>query len=383
MTSVFISYRRDDTTQGWASYIYDRLTERVGVEAFMDVDSLPPGIDWQARIDQVLQECDVALVLIGRVWLTLVDDSGQRRLEDPADVHRLEIAEALRQDWVRVVPILFDRATMPKAAQLPEEIRALVRRQVCTWHPDEPALSQLRKVERAVTLGPIRPRPAVDGSAPTPAPPAGQAGPRGASPAGLSAPSDAQSHRSGAGAALSAHVLALLAELLEQVGDADARCELTRIQRTLRQPVRGQMPVLGDARQADAALELLDELSYTKPELRFIRDRVEELRDRGPDMQLIELVKWFERSVEGEVNLPADRVSEVERMLSAGTPTECVGLPPDATDAEVRSAAGERVVDWRTFELSPGSSPNAQRAAAAVVRFYEQLLSPGERFARA
>lgn len=47
MPNVFISYRRDDTAAGYASWIYDRLTEKLGAShVFMDVDSLAPGVDF-------------------------------------------------------------------------------------------------------------------------------------------------------------------------------------------------------------------------------------------------------------------------------------------------------------------------------------------------
>ena len=49
----------------------------------------------------MLDGCDVVLVLIGRLWLTAADESGRPRLQAQSDVHRLAIAEALRQEFVR------------------------------------------------------------------------------------------------------------------------------------------------------------------------------------------------------------------------------------------------------------------------------------------
>ncbi len=323
----------------------------------MDVDSIVLGRDWEEHIRTVLDGCDVVLVLIGRLWLTAADESGRPRLQAQSDVHRLEIAEALRQEFVRVIPVVFAPASLPQAADLPADIRGLVKRQACIWHQDEAAASQLQKIEAAVLLGPLGPRPT--------APIAERESDR-------SVPAH-QSSGPRVGAALSAQVLALCAELINELEDQHAQEQVAGIQRNLRQPVPGQLDVLGDAAQADAALEALTSLSYKQPELRFIRDRVERLRDSGPDMQMIELVKWHDRSVAGEVDLPREKVDELARVVSSQSLAERLGLAPGATPADVSAAAQRRALSWRSFEMSPLASPMAQRLASEVVRFYEGL----------
>jgi TIR domain len=357
LASVFISYRRDDTTQGWAAYLHESLRTRLRVDAFMDVDSIVLGREWEEHIETVLHGCDVVLVLIGRLWLTAADGSGRPRLRDRRDVHRLEIAEALRQEFVRVIPVVFAPATLPQAADLPADIRGLVKRQACIWHQDESAASQLQKIEAAVLLGPLRPRPIV--------PIAERDGDR-------SVPTH-QTHGPRVGAALSAQVLALCAELISELEDQRAQEQVARIQRDLRQPVPGHLDVLGDAAQADAALQALTSLSYTQPELRFIRDRVERLRDSGPDMQMIELVKWYDRAAAGEVDLSREQMDELARVVSSQSLAERLGLAPAAAPADISAAAQRRALSWRAFEMSPLASPMAQRLASAVVRFYEGL----------
>src|SRR5262245_41197789 len=52
---------------------------------------------------------------------------GDRRLDDPDDFVAIEIAAALARD-IRVIPILVDGARMPKASELPESLKSLVRR---------------------------------------------------------------------------------------------------------------------------------------------------------------------------------------------------------------------------------------------------------------
>jgi hypothetical protein len=55
----------------------------------------------------------VLLALIGSQWVTITDEEGKRRLDDPNDFVRLEIEAAL-QRGVLVIPILVRGAKMPR-----------------------------------------------------------------------------------------------------------------------------------------------------------------------------------------------------------------------------------------------------------------------------
>ena len=125
---IFISYRRQETA--WpARQLYEVLVARFGAESvFKDVDDIEPGDDFVDRITQAVAACDVLLALIGPQWLTMTDDKGGRRLDNPDDFVRLELKAALSRG-VRVVPILVDGARMPAADQLPEDLVAITRRQ--------------------------------------------------------------------------------------------------------------------------------------------------------------------------------------------------------------------------------------------------------------
>ncbi len=65
--------------------------------------------------------------VIGKEWLGASDESGRRRLENPEDLVRLEVATALERD-IRVIPVLVQGAQMPLATDLPEGLKALARR---------------------------------------------------------------------------------------------------------------------------------------------------------------------------------------------------------------------------------------------------------------
>lgn len=127
MSGIFISYRREDSS-GWVGSLSRALRESFGEDqVFRDIDTLEPGVDYGVAIEQRLASCDVVLVVIGPRWLTTSDKKGQRRLDDPKDLARIEAAVVLRRR-IPVVPVLVGGAVMPSADDLPEELRELARR---------------------------------------------------------------------------------------------------------------------------------------------------------------------------------------------------------------------------------------------------------------
>ena len=123
---IFISYRRSEDA-AFAGRLFDRLERTFRREAlFMDVDSIAPGQDFVSILKARVAECDVLLALIGRGWLTATDEAGRRRLNNAEDFVRIEIEAALTQRK-RVIPVLIDDVPMPRAEELPEELKPLVR----------------------------------------------------------------------------------------------------------------------------------------------------------------------------------------------------------------------------------------------------------------
>jgi TIR domain len=153
---VFISYRREETAYP-AGWLYDRLTDRFADgQVFKDIDSIELGDDFVEVISTAVGSCDVLLALIGDRWLTITDEDGQRRLDDPNDFVRVEIEAALARN-VRVIPILVEGARMPRAAELPPSLARLVRRQALELSParfDSDTSRLLRVLER--TLAEVR-----------------------------------------------------------------------------------------------------------------------------------------------------------------------------------------------------------------------------------
>src|SRR5437763_9850124 len=124
---IFLGYRREDSADV-VGRIYDKLLSQVGHDQlFKDVDSVPLGVDFRRHLEQVVGDCDIMLAIVGDRWLTVQDDKGSRRLDDPADHVRLEIESALKRD-IRVVPVLVRGAAMPREADLPDSIKPFAYR---------------------------------------------------------------------------------------------------------------------------------------------------------------------------------------------------------------------------------------------------------------
>jgi hypothetical protein len=124
---IFISYRRDESRWS-ARSLCDRLAARFDRnQIFMDIDAIALGEDFVKAIENRVGECDVLIAIIGAHWLTSTDGQGGRRLDNPEDFVRMEIATALRRN-IRVIPVLVDGALMPQSADLPDDLKPLIRR---------------------------------------------------------------------------------------------------------------------------------------------------------------------------------------------------------------------------------------------------------------
>jgi hypothetical protein len=156
--SVFISYRRDDTS-AHAGRLADALIARFGRRnVFMDIDAISPGVDFEERIHEALAACDVVLVLIGDDWLRLQTPDGRPRLHDEGDFVRLEVVAALGRADVTVVPVLVEGVEMPPAKELPEAVAPLARRHAFElsdthWRYDVGRLGDI--VDEAAARGPL------------------------------------------------------------------------------------------------------------------------------------------------------------------------------------------------------------------------------------
>ncbi len=136
MSAIFISYRREDAEDS-ARAVYESLVREFGKERlFMDVEAIALGSDFRQAVDNSLDNCGVFLAIIGPAWLEAKaqnDPAGPRRLDDPTDYVRQEIATALKRGaGLPVIPVLVRGAAMPQAASLPPDLKDLAYRNALT-----------------------------------------------------------------------------------------------------------------------------------------------------------------------------------------------------------------------------------------------------------
>jgi hypothetical protein len=123
---IFISYRREDTGP-YARLLKDHLAECLpGPSVFIDLDEIEVGLDFAEVIKTALDSSAVMIALIGPRWLTITDEDGRRRLDDPDDYVRFEIRTGL-QRCVRLIPVLIDGAKPLRQHDLPDDIQKLTR----------------------------------------------------------------------------------------------------------------------------------------------------------------------------------------------------------------------------------------------------------------
>lgn len=160
MPRIFISYRRDDTEMA-AGRLAGDLRARFGDAAvFRDKESIPLGADWMSEINRAIGPGGVVLLLIGDEWLE-GKPRGQRRLDDPDDPHRNEIAAALRLK-APVLPLLVGHATMPNVDELPADLQRLPALNAMKLRDEEWAEFDFPRLARSLEsfgFKPIVPRP--------------------------------------------------------------------------------------------------------------------------------------------------------------------------------------------------------------------------------
>ncbi|MDH2424869.1 toll/interleukin-1 receptor domain-containing protein [Sphaerisporangium sp. TRM90804] len=126
MTRVFVSYRRRDAGD-LVDGLDHALSRAFGREnVYRDVVSIPAGRDWLKSLTHAIRACDVVLAVMGPDWAGGTGGDGSRRIDDRRDVVRVEIATAL-SERVPVIPVLTDRAVMPRPEELPLNVAGLTR----------------------------------------------------------------------------------------------------------------------------------------------------------------------------------------------------------------------------------------------------------------
>jgi hypothetical protein len=211
MANVFVSYRRRDSRAS-TGRIADRLRAHFGESAiFQDIQSIGLGVDFRAALMERLDKADVFLAIIGDEWLT-AEDEGKRRIEQPDDPVRLEVAGALAREQIPVIPVLVGELPIPDVDDLPDDLKELHYRNAIEIPSDDTFDAQVTKLIRAI-----------EKSIGAPADVAKESTNRSAAPAPSPPPGDRES----SGGAGSAKLIAIAAVLvLAAFAVFQFRCEL-------------------------------------------------------------------------------------------------------------------------------------------------------------
>jgi pterin-4a-carbinolamine dehydratase len=153
---IFISYRREDSSAA-ARWLWDAIRRTFGpATAFMDVEGIASGEEWEERIRSQLTAAKVVIVVIGPHWLRVTDRHGRRRIDRPDDWVRLEVVHGLKSEAI-VIPLLLSDMPLPDAEALDDALVGLRGRQVFRLRDDSWEADLNRLLERLETLGFVRP----------------------------------------------------------------------------------------------------------------------------------------------------------------------------------------------------------------------------------
>jgi hypothetical protein len=121
---IFICYRRDDSIES-TSRIYEWLQQRLAKDyIFMDVSSVPLGVNWRQLAQQTIGSARLVLVIIGNQWLSKAPGQETPRIHQAEDNVRYEIETALGYR-IPIIPILVQGAVMPSEYDMPPSLRPL------------------------------------------------------------------------------------------------------------------------------------------------------------------------------------------------------------------------------------------------------------------
>ncbi len=119
---IFICYRRANIEL--ARGIESRLVQEFGTDSvFLDVEDIHGGQEWKKSITKALKGDPIVVTLITTRWNSR--RGGQPKLMDLNDHVRIELETALSRG-LTIVPVVYDRASLPQEKQLPRTLHPLL-----------------------------------------------------------------------------------------------------------------------------------------------------------------------------------------------------------------------------------------------------------------
>lgn len=121
---AFLCYRGADSG-AIARLLYDQLRTKLDDDQlFLAPKTIECGEEWPPAITTALDDAVAMIVLIGREWLRLLNEHGQRLLDQPGDWVVREICVAIERE-IPIIPVLVDGAERPSKEALPSDIKEL------------------------------------------------------------------------------------------------------------------------------------------------------------------------------------------------------------------------------------------------------------------
>ncbi|TNC81289.1 MAG: hypothetical protein C9356_09285 [Oleiphilus sp.] len=125
---IFINYRReslDGADQNFVNRLKNFLSNAFPPQGiFLDSHSIPPASHFDDVIKEAINTSDVMLSVIGENWLQTLKEN---EASDSKDFVVDEITHAI-SNKVAIVPVIVERARLPREADLPESIRGMLFR---------------------------------------------------------------------------------------------------------------------------------------------------------------------------------------------------------------------------------------------------------------
>lgn len=164
---VFLSYRRDDEP-GFAQQLFHHLELALDEgTVFMDVKSIPAGQDWLQSVTNALVGSSVVLAILGPKWTELMVNFQRLKESETVDFVRHELSYAIGAGKP-LIPVLVRGGSLPRADQLPEELRPMLLHQWRGLHSDSFKQDSLALAEEIMKVTGPKPRseptcPTLDG----------------------------------------------------------------------------------------------------------------------------------------------------------------------------------------------------------------------------
>jgi len=123
VSRIYISHLRYDTSRNDVKQIRQRFTTRFGADNILDTTSIQTTVTTERQ--QAVWSCNGLIVVLGRYALNMVDEEGNRVIDDPYDPVHVEIDAGLRAG-MQIVVLLVDGTPKLVASQLPEQLQPLL-----------------------------------------------------------------------------------------------------------------------------------------------------------------------------------------------------------------------------------------------------------------